>query len=139
MGKAEDLLRPIDLSLRWFTQPANPKFFQARVITELGDDQVQEIAFALSKICDAFEITQLSSESSLYLFDARLGLKHISLDQAGEPVLRVGHIQQLINQSGGSIRELERLLRLSSAQAWLDLLEPLRAGKMPLEGLRRVG
>lgn len=133
------MLRPIGLSLRWFTQPANPKFFQARVITEFDDDQVQEIAFALAQICDAFEITQMSSESSLYLFDAKLGLKHISLDQAGEPVLRVGQIQRLIEQSGGSIRELERLLRLSSAQAWLDLLEPLRAGKMPLEGLRRVG
>ncbi len=139
MGKAEDLLRSIGLSLRWFTQPANPKFFQARVISELSDQQGQEIAFALSKICDAFEITQMSSESSLYLFDARLGLKHISLDQAGEPVLRVGHIQLLIQKSGGSMRELERLLRLSSAQAWLDLLEPLRAGRMPLEGLRRVG
>ncbi len=133
------MLRPIGLSLRWFTQPANPKFFQARFITEFDDDQVQEIAFALAQICDAFEITQMSSESSLYLFDAKLGLKHISLDQAGEPVLRVGQIQRLIEQSGGSIRELERLLRLSSAQAWLDLLEPLRAGKMPLEGLRRVG
>ncbi len=109
------------------------------MLTELGDDEVQDVAFSLSQVCDAFEISQISSDSSLYLFDARLGLKHISLDQLGEPVLRVGHIQQLIERSGGSMKELERLLRLSSAQAWLDLLEPLRAGKMPLEGLRRVG
>jgi hypothetical protein len=133
------LLRPVGHSPRWFTQPANPKFFQSRVIAEIGDTEVQDIAFMLSHVCDAFEITQMSSEPSLFVFEARLGLKHMSLDQAGEPVLRVGHIQQLIDQSGGSMRELERLLRLSSAQAWFDLLEPLRAGKMPLEGLRRVG
>lgn len=125
--------------MRWFTQPASPKTFQARTICELGDSTVDRLALELANLACAFEITQASAEASLYLYEQRLGLTQLSLDQAGEPVIRLGHLTQLIRRSEGSLGELERLIRLASAQAWLDRLEPLRAGKMALEGLRQVG
>jgi chromosome condensin MukBEF ATPase and DNA-binding subunit MukB len=133
------LLRLKDVELRWFTQPANPKTFQARTVCELNDLVVDQLALELSKLAIAFEITQASVESSLYLFEQKLGLTQLALDQAGEPYIRLGHLSQLIRRSEGSLGELERLIRLASAQAWLDRLEPLRAGKMALEGLKRVG
>ena len=132
-------MRPHDIELRWFTQPANPKTFQARTICELADLVVDQLAQELSKVTNAFEITQASVEASLYLFENKLGLTQLALDQAGEPVIRLGQLNQLIKRSEGSLGELERLIRLASAQAWLDRLEPLRAGKMALEGLRQVG
>lgn len=131
-------MRPHQVELRWFTQPANPKTFQARTICELDDLLVDQLALALSNFANAFEITQASVEPSLYLFEHKLGLTQLALDQAGEPIMRLGHLNQLIRRSEGSLGELERLIRLASGQAWLDRLEPLRAGKMALEGLRRV-
>jgi hypothetical protein len=128
-----------NLETRWFTQPANPKTFQTRVVCELTDAVVDNLAIQLSPLALAFEITQASVEASLYLFEQKLGLTRLALDQAGEPYLRLGHLTQLIRRSEGSLGELERLLRLVSAQAWLDRLEPLRAGRMALEGLRQVG
>lgn len=132
-------MRQHSLETRWFTQPANPKTFQARIVCELTDAVVDDLACQLSPLALAFEITQASVEASLYLFEQKLGLTQLALDQAGEPYLRLGHLTQLIRRSEGSLGELERLLRLVSAQAWLDRLEPLRAGKMVLEGLRQVG
>lgn len=132
-------MRHQEVDLRWFTQPANPKTFQARTICELEDQVVNDLALQLSKLAIAFEITQASVEASLYLFEHRLGLTQLALDQAGEPYIRLGHLSQLIRRSEGSLGELERLIRLASGQAWLDRLEPLRAGKMGLEGLQRVG
>ena len=133
------MLHPLGIEVRWFTQPASPKTFQARTVSELGDSTVDRLALELANLACAFEITQASAEASLYLYEQRLGLTQLSLDQAGEPVLRLGHLTQLIRRSEGSLGELERLIRLASAQAWLDRLEPLRAGKMALEGLRQVG
>lgn len=132
-------MRLHSLETRWFTQPANPKTFQARIVCELTDAVVDDLACQLGLLALAFEITQASVEASLYLFEQKLGLTQLALDQAGEPYLRLGHLTQLIRRSGGSLGELERLVRLVSAQAWLDRLEPLRAGKMALEGLRQVG
>lgn len=128
-----------DLSVRWFTQPANPRTFQARTTGLLSDGEAQQLSFDLVKHCQSFEISQFSSDPSLFLFEARLGLIQLALDQAGEPVLRLGHLELLIQRSNGSLREFERLLRVSSGQAWLDLLDPLRAGTFALEGLRNVG
>ena len=132
-------MRHQEIELRWFTQPANPKTFQARTTCELDDQVVNDLALQLSKLTIAFEITQASVEASLYLFEQRLGLTQLALDQAGEPYIRLGHLSQLIRRSEGSLGELERQIRLASGQAWLDRLEPLRAGKMGLEGLQRVG
>ncbi len=132
-------MRPLDLDLRWFTQPASPKSFQARTICELDDCVVDRLATSLSDLSLAFEITQASADAKLYLFEQRLGLTQVSLDQAGEPTIRLGHLNQLIRRSEGSLGELERLLRIASAQAWLDRLEPFRAGKMAIDGLRQVG
>ncbi len=132
------MLRLHDVEVRWFTQPASPKYFQARTVCELEDLVVDELALELARLARAFEITQASGEASLYLFEMKLGLTQLALDQAGEPFIRLGHLNQLIRRSEGSLGELERLIRLASAQAWLDQLEPLRAGKLALEGLRRV-
>ncbi len=100
---------------------------------------MDRLATSLSDLSLAFEITQASADARLYLFERRLGLTQVSLDQAGEPTIRLGHLNQLIRRSEGSLGELERLLRIASAQAWLDRLEPFRAGKMAIDGLRQVG
>jgi hypothetical protein len=132
-------MREQNLSVRWFTQPANPRTFQARTNGLLSDAEAQQLSFDLMKHCLAFEVSQFSSDPSLFMFETRLGLIQLGLDQAGESVLRLGHLELLLQRSNGSLKEFERLLRVSSGQAWFDLLEPLRAGKFVLEGLRNVG
>lgn len=139
MASAEALMHAQELAVRWFTQPASPRTFQARSNGELSDLQVEQLAFDLSQTCVAFEITQSSSDPALFLFDGNLGLTRLALDQAGEPVFRLGQVEHFLERSNGSLKEFQRLLRVSSGQAWLDRLEPLRAGSLGLEGLRKVG
>jgi hypothetical protein len=95
------------------------------------------VASQLAKICIAFEILDQTSRSQIY-FHRGLGLKTIQIDDAGEPVIRFSQLDLIYQQAAGSAYEYERLLRLARAQAWQDVLEPLRRGWAALDGLREV-
>jgi hypothetical protein len=125
------------MELIWYTQPAGPRTHQARSISESDSVDLARVASALTKLSDAFEI--LDSKNSLQTFYyLGLGLKTVSIDSAGEIVIRFAQLDQLRQQAAGSGYEYERLLRLARAQAWQDGLEPLRRGWVELEGLRAV-
>ncbi len=134
-----DLLRPWSVQPRWFTQPASPKNFQARFTCDLDGLVAVDLASELAGLATAFEVTHTSSESFLVLFHTGLGIKTILIDEAGEPIIRISQLEHIILKSRGSRAELDRLLRQLRGEAWLDILEPLRQGLLPLEGLRRVG
>ena len=135
LGDAEDLLRPHGIEPIWYTQPASPKTYQARTASNLSKIDLPILASELAKLSIAFEITDGLSQ---IFYHRGLGLKTISLDDAGEPVIRFAQLDQISQQAGGSSHEFERLLRLARAQAWQDVLEPLRRGWVALDGLREV-
>ncbi len=132
------MLRPQGIELIWYTQPSSPKTYQARSSGDFAGKDIPELASELAKFCIAFEI--LDGESLNQIFYHRgLGLKTIQLDEAGEPVIRFAQLDLIHQQASGSSHEYERLLRLARAQAWQDVLEPLRRGWVALDGLRDVG
>ena len=135
LASAENLLRSLELEPRWFTQPANPRTFQSRLLTS-QPVPVAELASALSKVAFAFEI---DSDFECFLFHAGLGIKTLQKDTSGEFVIRFGQLEEIRRLAAGNRGEYERLLRLASGQSWLDMIEPLRSGSMALEGLRSVG
>ncbi len=94
------------------------------------------MASELSKITRAFEL-ETPRESILYT--QGLGLKLLQRDESGDFVIRFGQLDEIARVAAGNRQDYERLLRLARGQAWLDALEPLRAGIAALEGLRRVG
>ena len=135
LADAENLLRPHDLELRWFTQPANPRTFQSKSSTS-SQLPIHELAAELANISLAFE---LESPQESILYSKALGLKLLHRDESGEFVIRFGQLDEIARVAAGNRQEYDRLLRLARGQAWLDVLEPLRAGSVALEGLRRVG
>jgi hypothetical protein len=137
LADVESLVRPFGIELIWYPQPASPKTYQARSVSESGAVDLATVASALAKHSEAFEI--LDAQNLLQFFYHRgLGLKTVSIDSAGETVVRFTQLDQLRQQSAGSSYEYERLLRLARAQAWQDALEPLRRGWVELDGLRAV-
>lgn len=126
IAKAETLLASFGLRTRWSVQPTSLNTFQTRFQAELDQSEVEQMASDLSRYCQAFEINIDSAEPSLFLFFSGLGLKRLPLDASGEPVIRIGHLESLIKKAQGSNAELARLIRIESATAWLDALEPYR-------------
>lgn len=131
------MLRPHGIELIWYTQPSSPKTYQSRTHEELTQVDLPLVASQLAKVCIAFEILDQTSRSQIY-FHRGLGLKTIQIDDAGEPVIRFSQLDLIYQQAAGSAYEYERLLRLARAQAWQDVLEPLRRGWAALDGLREV-
>ena len=131
------MLRPHGIDLIWYTQPSSPKTYQARATYDLTGVDLSSLASQLANLSLAFEI--FDSEASVQIFYHRgLGLKTIQLDDAGEPVIRFAQLDMIQQQAAGSSYEYDRLLRLARAQAWQDVLDPLRRGWVALDGLRDV-
>jgi len=119
-------LSKLSLRPRWAPQPHTPGTIQTRLTATMTEAQVADLASWLSKHGVVFEITHRSQEPCLILCHPGLGLKRLAIDLSGEIVLRVGQLERLVRESAGNSRELERLIRLQTGTAWLDLLEPYR-------------
>ena len=132
------LLATFDLHASWSPQVNSGNSFQARLSSELDQGQAETLASELSKLCHAFEISNESAESALFLYFKGLGLKRVPLDTAGEPVIRIGRLNHLMEVSACSNAELARLIRLETATAWLDVLEPYRRSTTRVEMMPRA-
>lgn len=106
--------------LDWQPQPYQPASYQMIIETDL---EASALASDLAKIGYLFEI---ECDAERFLFHPGLGILRQQLDNAGEPVIRMGQLRQQIAESAGSVSELERRLRLIEGQPWMDLLEPYR-------------
>ena len=122
----QNFLSKHELSPNWKPQPHTPGTLQARFQASLSDGQVAQLSSLLSKLGVVFEIYQSSKEPCLILGHPGLGLKRLAIDSSGEIVIRIGQLERLIRESEGNHKELERLLRVETGTAWLDLLEPYR-------------
>ena len=131
-------LSKLSLRPRWAPQPHTPGTIQARLSAPLTDAQVSQLASRLARHGVIFEITHRSQEPCLILCHPGLGLKRLAIDLSGEVVLRVGQLERLVRESAGSSRELERLIRLETGTAWLDLLEPYRQASPRVSELPRA-
>ena len=136
--EVEKLLATFALHASWSPQVSSGNSFQARLPASLDQGQVETMASELSKLCHAFEITNNSEEAGLFLYFKGLGLKRVPLDAAGEPIIRIGRLNHLMEVSAGSNAELARLIRLEAAIAWLDVLEPYRRSTTRVEMMPRA-
>ena len=114
------LFASTQVRLEWQPQPHQPNTHQVIIDTALV---ASALASDLAKIGCLFEI---ECDAERFLFHPGLGVLRQQLDDAGEPVIRMGQLRQQISESAGSVAELERRLRLIEGQPWMDLLEPYR-------------
>lgn len=131
-------LAELGVTPSWLPQPNTPGTIQARISAGLRDSDVAALSHFLIRLGVAFEITQFSSEPCLILGHPGLGLKRLAIDASGEIVIRVGQLERLLAEAGGSRSELERLIRLEKGTAWLDLLEPYRLASLRVSQLPRA-
>ena len=122
----QNFLSTQGLNPKWKPQPHTPGCLQTRFQTSLSEAQVAKLVSLLSKSGVVFEVHRSSAEPCLLLGHPGLGLKRLAVDASGEIVLRIGQLERLMRESDGNQRELDRLLRLETGTAWLDLLEPYR-------------
>lgn len=134
----QERLSSLGLTPNWLPQPNTPGTVQARLAADLEDSIVASLSDSLIRLGVAFEITQLSSEPCLILGHPGLGLKRLALDASGELVIRIGQLERLLAEAGGSRSELERLIRIEKGTAWLDLLEPYRLASLRVSQLPRA-
>jgi hypothetical protein len=85
-----------------------------------------------------FELNIFGEEPLLIVGHPGLGVRQISLDQAGEPVIRHSRLEKLILESNGNVQELRRSLRVEQGLPWLDLLEQYRKSEIRVEGMLRA-
>lgn len=131
-------MRGLGFACSWFSQPSRPSSFQFRVSGRLSTGEAQTLASTLAKQPVVFELNIFGDEPMLIVGHPGLGVRQISLDQAGEPVIRHSRLDRLILESEGNSQELKRLLRIEQGLPWLDLLEQYRNSEMRIEGMLRA-
>ncbi|HEY7853879.1 MAG TPA: DUF3145 family protein [Aquiluna sp.] len=127
-----NLFAVVGLRPAWQPQPHQPTTFQAVIEANLD---ASNLASDLARIACPFEIDCIGER---FLFHPGLGILRQQLDDAGEPVIRMGQLRQQVLESGGNMAELERRLRLIEGLAWLDLLEPYRLGAIRYSAMPRA-
>ena len=131
-------MRGLGFACSWFSQPSGPNSFQFRVSGRLSVGEAQTLASSLARQPVVFELNVFGEEPLLIVGHPGLGVRQISLDQAGEPVIRHSRLEQLMLESNGNVQELRRSLRVEQGLPWLDLLEQYRKSEMRVEGMLRA-
>lgn len=121
-NRINSLVARFGVSINWTAQRNTPNTYQSRFQIEAESAQ---LASDFARIGCVYEIEDCNQR---FLYHPGLGIHRQQLDEAGEIVLRAGHVQRLIVEANGSNHELERLLRVAQGIAWMDLLEPYRSG-----------
>ena len=129
----DELLAGFCVSSTWLAQPATPSTYQLQTNLRGLPALCSDLASKFAKLGIICEIECRDLEHERYLVHPRLGIHRQSIDLAGEPVIRLGQIHNLVSRSQGNMAEFGRLIRVAEGQAWLDVFEPLR--KLP-EGVR---
>lgn len=125
-GSINDLLLEFGLSGSWIAQPAQPLHYQLRLTFSGSAALAASLASRLSSSLAPFELETGSALPERYLYHPGLGIIRQQLNEAGEVLLREDAVLQAVKASEGSLRELERRLRLATGTPWLDLLETYR-------------
>jgi len=106
--------------------------FQVQIECDLSQSAASELVACLASMRVIAEVETRGEEAERHLVHPGLGVHRQAIDSMGEPVLRVSQVASILARSGGNLAEFERLMRLSTGQAWLDLVDPLR---ISLEGV----
>jgi hypothetical protein len=114
------------MSASFFGQPLEVNTVQLRSQTELPEHQIPQLVAALAKTKATFELNSFADYSERYLHHPSLGICRNEFDQAGEVVLRVGQLEQLLLETRGNLSDFSRGFRRLTGVPWLDLVEPYR-------------
>ena len=128
----EEKLAPFFAPVEWFPQRYQPATQQT--ILNLK----QDAAWLASELARIGVVYEIEGENEIFLHHPGLGVHRLELDEAGEPTIRFGQIDELVAKANGSMQEFLRLKRLAQGQPWLDLLEPYRLGSQRVDMLPRA-
>jgi hypothetical protein len=126
MGQINSILAEFGMSASFFGQPLEVNTVQLRNQSELPEEQVPQLVAALAKTKATFELNSFADYSERYLHHPSLGICRNEFDQAGEVVLRVGQLEQLLLETRGNLSDFSRGFRRLTGVPWLDLVEPYR-------------
>jgi Protein of unknown function (DUF3145) len=126
MAQINSILAEFGMPASFYGQPLEVNTVQLRCQAELNEDQVPQLVAELAKTKAAFELNSFSDYSERYLHHPSLGICRNEFDQAGEVVLRVGQLEQLLLETRGNLSDFSRGFRRLTGVPWLDLVEPYR-------------
>ena len=128
----ERLLAPFVAPINWRIQRHTGSTQQS--IFEIAVDA----AWLASELAKHGVVFEIEGDGELFLHHPGLGIHRQQLDEAGEPIIRFGQLETLLEQAAGSLSEFLRLKRLAQGQPWLDLLEPYRLGLQRVDQLPKA-
>ncbi len=126
MGQINSILAEFGASGSFHGQPLEVNTVQIRVQADLPEYQIPDLVSALAKTSATFELNSFAEHSERFLHHPSLGICRNEFDQAGEVVLRVGQLEQLLLETRGNLSDFSRGFRRLTGVPWLDLVEPYR-------------
>ena len=126
MGQINSILAEFGLSGSFYGQPLEVNTVQLRSQADIPDERVPQLVSVLAKTKATFELNIFADYSERYLHHTSLGICRNEFDQAGEVVLRVGQLEQLLLETRGNLSDFSRGFRRLTGVPWLDLVEPYR-------------
>jgi hypothetical protein len=126
MAQINSILAEFGASGSFYGQPLEVNTVQLRIEADLPEHQIPGLVTSLVKTKATFELNSYSEYSERYLHHPSLGICRNEFDQAGEVVLRVGQLEQLLLETRGNLSDFSRGFRRLTGVPWLDLVEPYR-------------
>jgi hypothetical protein len=126
MGQINSILAEFGASGSFYGQPLEVNTVQLRTQADLPEHQIPDLVSSLAKTKAIFELNSFAEYSERFLHHPSLGICRNEFDQAGEAVLRVGQLEQLLLETRGSLSDFSRGFRCLTGVPWLDLVEPYR-------------
>ncbi len=116
-------------SAKWTKQDLLADTFTVEFNLNVETLVADQIISALTRVSGLhFEAMQnLGNFGQLFMFVPGLGMYRADTNGAGEILVSEDRIRNVMEQSTGNSREMQRLIRLLLGQAWDDVLEPFRA------------
>ena len=126
MGQINSILAEFGLSGSFYGQPLEVNTVQLRSQADMPDERIPQLVSVLAKTMAVFELNSYGDYSERFLHHPSLGICRNEFDQAGEVVLRVGQLEQLLLETRGNLSDFSRGFRRLTGVPWLDLVEPYR-------------
>ena len=126
MGQINSILAEFGLSGSFYGQPLEVNTVQFRSQADIPDERIPQLVSVLAKTMATFELNSYGDYSERYLHHPSLGICRNEFDQAGEVILRVGQLEQLLLETRGNLSDFSRGFRRLTGVPWLDLVEPYR-------------
>ncbi len=126
MGQINSILAEFGASGSFYGQPLEVNTVQLRTQAGLLEHQIPDLVSSLAKTKAIFELNSFAEYSERFLHHPSLGICRNEFDQAGEVVLRVGQLEQLLLETRGNLSDFSRGFRRLTGVRWLDLVEPYR-------------